>query len=98
MRPPDVGADEVVLFAVAVVVGAVEREVAQRGEFGLDPAQPGRLRLQDTRFHIVRVRPLQHRRTRGRKFDHAARDGGLVALVRGEVGHQVRIPGEMSVW
>jgi len=38
---PHVATDHQGLFGVAVVVGAVEREVAQRGELGLDPVQPG---------------------------------------------------------
>lgn len=33
--PPDVGADRGVLFVVAAVIGAVQREVAQGREFGL---------------------------------------------------------------
>jgi hypothetical protein len=38
--PADVVTDRDVLLSVGAVVGAVEREVAQGGEFGLDPVQP----------------------------------------------------------
>ena len=38
VRRDDVAADQAGLLLVAGVVGAVEREVLQRGELGLDPA------------------------------------------------------------
>jgi hypothetical protein len=37
VAPDDVAADHAGLLAVAGVVGAVEREMPQRGELGLDP-------------------------------------------------------------
>jgi hypothetical protein len=37
VAPDDVAADHAGLLLVAGVVGAVEREVAQRGELRLDP-------------------------------------------------------------
>jgi hypothetical protein len=38
--PGDVAADHPCLGGVIVVVGAIQREVAQRGELGLDPVEP----------------------------------------------------------
>nr|WP_206188866.1 hypothetical protein [Streptomyces hirsutus] len=39
--PDDVAADHAALLLVAGVVGAVQREVTQGGELGLDAVQPG---------------------------------------------------------
>ena len=39
------------------MVGAVEGEVAQRGELGLDPVQPGRVRRGVGDLDVVRRRP-----------------------------------------
>lgn len=41
ISPDDVAADHVALRLVAVVVGAVESEVAQCSELGLDSVEPG---------------------------------------------------------
>ena len=43
VAPAHVARDRVGLLGVAVVVGAVEREVAQGGELGFDPVEPGRI-------------------------------------------------------
>lgn len=40
VSPDDEATDHAALRLVAGVVGAVEREVAQRGELGLDPVEP----------------------------------------------------------
>ena len=40
VAPGDVAADHPALLFVAVVVGAIEGEVAQRRELGLDPVEP----------------------------------------------------------
>src|SRR5207247_6196745 len=44
VAPDDVAADHAGLLLVAGVVGAVEREVPQRGELRLNPVPPGRVR------------------------------------------------------
>ena len=54
----DVPADHAALFLVGGVVGAVEREVAQRGELGLDPVQPRRVERHVGELDVVRLRPL----------------------------------------
>ena len=41
VAPDDVSADHAALFFVGGVVGAIEGEVAQRGELCLDAVQPG---------------------------------------------------------
>jgi hypothetical protein len=41
--PAEVAGDRGLLGGVAGVVAAVEGEVADRGELGLDPVQPGRV-------------------------------------------------------
>jgi hypothetical protein len=43
VTPGEIAADHAGLLAVGGVVGAVEGEVAQRGELGLDPVQPARI-------------------------------------------------------
>jgi hypothetical protein len=40
VAPADIGGDRGVLLGVAAVVGAVEGEVAQRGELGLECITP----------------------------------------------------------
>ena len=58
--PADVGADGGVLFGVAAVVGAVEGEVAQGGELGLDPVQPGGVGWGEHELDVVGRAPGQH--------------------------------------
>src|SRR3954447_15554227 len=41
VSPGDVAADHAALLAVGFVIGAVEGEVAQRGELRLDAVEPG---------------------------------------------------------
>lgn len=60
VTPADVGADRVVLLAVAAVVGAAECEVPQRGELALDAVQPGRVGRQEHQFHVVADAPFPH--------------------------------------
>jgi hypothetical protein len=62
------------LLGVGPVVGAVEREVAQRGGLGLEPVQPGRVSRHEHQLDVVSSGPA----------------GYLGVLVRGEViGDQV---------
>ena len=56
--PGDVAADHAGLLAVAGVVGAVEGEVAQRGELGLDPVEPGAVERHVGELDVVRRRPV----------------------------------------
>jgi hypothetical protein len=56
-RQRTVGADGAVLFAMAAVVGAVEGEVAQGGELGLDPVQPRSAGRQEDQLDVVRRGP-----------------------------------------
>ena len=56
--PGDVAADHAGLLAVGVVVGAVEREVAQGGELGLDPVEPGAVERDVGQLDVVRRRLL----------------------------------------
>ena len=58
VAPDDVAADHRCLLSVRAVVGAVEREVAQRLELGLDPIQPRRVRRRVGELDVVRSRPL----------------------------------------
>src|SRR6266487_271785 len=58
VAPDDVAADHAGLLLVAGVVGAVEREVPQRGELGLDAVQPGRIRRGVGDLDIIRGCPL----------------------------------------
>lgn len=51
--PADVGADRGVLLGVAAVVGAAQGEVAQRGELGFDPVQPGRVGGHEHQLDLV---------------------------------------------
>ena len=44
VSPDDVATDHAALGLVAGVVGAVQGKVAQGGELGLDPVQPGGVR------------------------------------------------------
>ena len=55
VAPCDVAANHPGLFVVALVVGAVEREVAQRGELGLDPVQPRRVERHVRELDVVRA-------------------------------------------
>jgi hypothetical protein len=54
----DVAADHAGLCAMTVVIGAVEGEVAQRGELGLDPVEPGAVEQHVGEFDVVRRRPV----------------------------------------
>src|SRR6266568_5126212 len=56
--PVDVAADHAGLLLVAGVVGAVEGEVPQRGELGLDAVQPGRIRRGVGDLDVIRGCPL----------------------------------------
>jgi tetratricopeptide (TPR) repeat protein len=58
VAPGDVAADHAGLLAVAGMVGAVESEVAQRGELGLDPVQPGPVKGHVGQLDIVRRCPV----------------------------------------
>lgn len=55
--PNDVAADHAALGLVAGVVGAVEGEVTQGGELGLDPVQPGAVGRGVGDLDVVRRRP-----------------------------------------
>src|SRR3954447_1013125 len=55
--PGDVAADHAGLLAVGGVVGAVEGEVAQRGELRLDPVEPGAVERGVGDLDVVRLRP-----------------------------------------
>src|SRR5215469_10993587 len=58
VTPDDVAADHAGLFLVGGVVGAVEREVPQRGELCLDPVPPGRVRWRVGDLGVAGRRPL----------------------------------------
>jgi hypothetical protein len=74
--PAHVGGDRVALLGVSAVIGAVEREVAQGGEFGFDPVQPGSVHREEHQLHVMGGGPA----------------GDLGMLVRGEaVQHQVEL-------
>jgi hypothetical protein len=55
--PADVSGDGGVLFVVTAMVGAVEREVTQGRELGLDPVQPGAVGRQEDQLDVVVDRP-----------------------------------------
>src|SRR3954453_16473888 len=55
--PGDVAADHAGLLAVGGVVGAVEGEVAQGGELGLDAVEPGAVERGVGELDVVRLRP-----------------------------------------
>src|SRR3954451_1313852 len=55
--PGDVAADHACLVAVGGVVGAVEGEVAQRGELRLDPVEPGAVERRVGDLGVVHRRP-----------------------------------------
>src|SRR5947209_5455582 len=56
--PGDVAADHAGLLLVGAVVGAVEGEVAKRGELGLDSVEPGAVERDVGQFDVVRGGPL----------------------------------------
>lgn len=58
VAPGDVAADHRGLLAMAGVIRAVEGEVAQRGELGLDPVQPGGVERGVGQLDVVRRRPV----------------------------------------
>ena len=58
VAPGDVAADRAALLLVGRVVGAVEGEVAQRGELGLYAVPPGSIRRRVGDLGVVRRRPL----------------------------------------
>src|SRR4051794_32630635 len=53
VAPAQVVGDGGALFGVAGVVGAVQGEVAQRGELGLDPVQPRGVGRQEHQLDVV---------------------------------------------
>ena len=56
--PGDVAADHAGLLGMAGVIGAVQGKVAQRGELGLDPVQPGGIGGYIGQLDVVGRRPL----------------------------------------
>src|SRR4051812_40466650 len=58
--PGDVAADHPGLFAVGLVVGAVEGEVAQCGELRLDPIEPGAVERRGGDLDVVRGCPAAY--------------------------------------
>jgi hypothetical protein len=57
VTPGEAAADHAGLLAVGGVVGAVEGEVAQRGELGLDPVQPARIGRGVGKLYVVGCGP-----------------------------------------
>jgi len=55
VAPGDLAPDHAGLLAVAGVVGAVEGEVAQGGELGLDAVQPGPVERDVGELDVVRL-------------------------------------------
>jgi hypothetical protein len=55
----DVGGDGGVLLVVGAMIGAVQREVAQGGELGFDPVQPGSVGRQEDELDVVGRGPGQ---------------------------------------
>src|SRR5215472_14183892 len=68
IAPANVPGDGLALLSVGVMVGAVEREVPQGGEFGFDPVQPGGVCGQEHELDVAGGGPA----------------GDLGVLVRGE--------------
>src|SRR3954466_4938342 len=58
--PGDVAADHPGLLVVGLVVGAVEGEVAQRGELRLDPVEPGAVERRVGDLDVVRRCPASY--------------------------------------
>ena len=56
--PADVAGDRGLLGGVRGVVAAVEGEVAQRGELGLDAVEPRAVERHVGQFDVVRRRPV----------------------------------------
>ncbi|WP_155247739.1 hypothetical protein [Salinispora arenicola] len=69
VAPADIGAEGGVLLGAGAVIGAVEGDIADGGELGLDPVQPGRIREQEHQVDAVGGTPV----------------ADLGVLVRGEV-------------
>jgi hypothetical protein len=63
VAPGDVAADEPGLGGVVGVVGAIQAEVAQRLELGLDPVQPGGVVGGVGELDVVEPGPLRDRAT-----------------------------------
>ncbi|WP_028182565.1 hypothetical protein [Salinispora arenicola] len=74
VAPADVGAEGGVLLGAGAVIGAVEGDVADGGELGLGPVQPGRIREQEHQVDAVGGTPV----------------ADLGVLVRGEVVADLR--------
>lgn len=64
VSPDDVAADHASLLLVAAVAGAVQGEVAQRGELRFDPVEPGASGRGAGDLGVVRLGPRPARRSR----------------------------------
>jgi hypothetical protein len=98
VAPDDVPADHAGLLPVTGVVGAVEREVAQRRELGLDAVQPGRIRRRIGNLDVVRLRPGSDPGVFGRGQVRAEvvaddRDTGAGRVQRAHVPAELQEPG-----
>lgn len=95
VSPDDVAADHAPLLLVAGVVGAVESEVAQGGELGLDAVEPGAVRRGVGDLHVVRLSPLGHPATLPRRRVQAVVvtndcDAGLCWVERAQVAAELQ--------
>jgi len=91
--PDDVAADHGCLLPVAGVIGAVESEVAECLELGLDPVEPGGVGRRVGQFDVVGLGPLGHplivlrRQVRAEVVQHNG-DSDLGRVKGSEVAHE----------